>query len=106
MSSVPLRHGGPGADLRRLRQQDTGGHPVWCLPGLLPGTCGRRRPCPNWLCNDAGRRIERIDASPTIRVARDKIHRYKYEGKTGWSLIFGRLLVAGLMPMRLMTHPI
>jgi hypothetical protein len=23
----------------------------------------------------------------------DKIHSYKYEGKTGWSLIFGRLLV-------------
>ena len=53
--------------------------------------------CPNWLCDDPGRRIERIEAiaylSGELRI---RIHRYKYEGKTGWSLIFGRLLLGWL----------
>jgi predicted amidophosphoribosyltransferase len=53
--------------------------------------------CPNWLCDDPGRRIERIDAiaylSGELRV---RIHRYKYEGRTGWALIFGRLLLGWL----------
>jgi predicted amidophosphoribosyltransferase len=53
--------------------------------------------CPNWLCTDEERRIERIDAIAYHSGAlRSKIQRYKYEGKTGWSLIFGRLLVGWL----------
>ena len=53
--------------------------------------------CPNWLCDDEGRRIERIDAMAYLSGAlRERIHRYKYDGKTGWSLIFGRLVVGWL----------
>lgn len=53
--------------------------------------------CPNWLCDDPRRRIERIDAIAYLSGAlRHRIHRYKYEGRTGWSLIFGRLLVGWL----------
>jgi predicted amidophosphoribosyltransferase len=53
--------------------------------------------CPNWLCTDEQRRIERIDAIAYHSGAlRSKIHRYKYEGKPGWSLIFGRLIVGWL----------
>jgi predicted amidophosphoribosyltransferase len=53
--------------------------------------------CPNWLCDDPGRRIQRIDAiaylSGELRV---RIHWYKYDGRAGWSLIFGRLLLGWL----------
>jgi len=53
--------------------------------------------CPNWLCADPARRITRIRAiaysSGELRTA---IIRYKYKGKKGWSLIFGRLLLAWL----------
>lgn len=53
--------------------------------------------CPNWLCDDPGRRIQRIDAiaylSGELRI---RIHWYKYAGRTGWSLIFGRLLLGWL----------
>ncbi len=53
--------------------------------------------CPNWLCDDADRRIERIDAiAYSSGALKRKIHRYKYEGKTGWSLLFGRLLIGWL----------
>ncbi len=53
--------------------------------------------CPNWLCDDADRRIERIDAiAYSSGALKRKIHRYKYGGKTGWSLIFGRLLIGWL----------
>ena len=53
--------------------------------------------CPNWLCTDSRRRIERIDAISYLSGAlRMKIHRYKYEGRTGWAQIFGRLLVGWL----------
>lgn len=53
--------------------------------------------CPNWLCDDPRRRIERIDAIAYLSGAlRDRIHRYKYDGKTGWSLIFARLVVGWL----------
>ena len=53
--------------------------------------------CPNWLCGDPRRRIERIDAIAYLSGAlRDRVHRYKYGGKTGWSLIFGRLVVGWL----------
>lgn len=54
-------------------------------------------PCRNSLCRERHRRIERIDAIAYHSGAlQDKIHSYKYEGKTGWSLIFGRLLVGWL----------
>lgn len=53
--------------------------------------------CPNWLCNDPGRRIARIDAiAYSSGELKQKIHRYKYDGKTGWALIFGRLLLGWL----------
>ena len=54
-------------------------------------------PCRNSLCRERNRRVERIDAIAYHSGAlQDKIHSYKYEGKTGWSLIFGRLLVGWL----------
>ena len=54
-------------------------------------------PCRNSLCRERNRRVERIDAIAYHSGALlDKIHSYKYEGKTGWSLIFGRLLVGWL----------
>lgn len=53
--------------------------------------------CSNWLCLDPNRRITRIRAiayfSGELQTA---IKTYKYNGKRGWSLIFGRLLVAWL----------
>jgi predicted amidophosphoribosyltransferase len=54
-------------------------------------------PCRNSLCRERNRRVERIDAIAYLSGAlQDKIHSYKYKGKTGWSLIFGRLLVGWL----------
>ena len=54
-------------------------------------------PCRNSLCREQNRRVERIDAIAYHSGAlQDKIHSYKYEGKTGWSLIFGRLLIGWL----------
>jgi predicted amidophosphoribosyltransferase len=53
--------------------------------------------CPNWLCKDPARRIRRIQAiAYSSGELRETILRYKYKNKTGWSLIFGRLLVAWL----------
>jgi predicted amidophosphoribosyltransferase len=53
--------------------------------------------CRNWLCRDPRRSVERIDAIAYLSGAmQDKIQRYKYEGKAGWSLIFGRLVVGWL----------
>lgn len=53
--------------------------------------------CPNWLCTDAGRRIEGIDAIAYFSgQLKQKILRYKYEEKWGWSLIFGRLVLGWL----------
>lgn len=49
--------------------------------------------CRNWLCNDPGRRIKSINAIAYLSGDLHRvIRRYKYDGKTGWSLIFGRLL--------------
>jgi predicted amidophosphoribosyltransferase len=49
--------------------------------------------CRNWLCNDPGRRITSIAAIAYLSGDLQKvIHRYKYDGKTGWALVFGRLL--------------
>lgn len=74
------------------------------LEAIEPGACpvcsqmlGLDGICPNWLCDDPNRRIERIDAIAYLSGALQiRIHRYKYEGMTGWSLIFGRLLVGWL----------
>lgn len=53
--------------------------------------------CPNGLCRDQNRRISRIRAiAYSSGDLRRTILRYKYDGKHGWSLIFGRLLVAWL----------
>jgi predicted amidophosphoribosyltransferase len=53
--------------------------------------------CPNWLCTDPHRRIERISAIAYLSGSLQKtIHRYKYEGAFGWSLIFARLLIGWL----------
>src|ERR1700733_1733288 len=53
--------------------------------------------CRNSLCRDPNRRIEHIDAiAYHSGPLQDKIHRYKYDGRTGWSLIFGRLVVGWL----------
>jgi predicted amidophosphoribosyltransferase len=53
--------------------------------------------CRNWLCTDPARRIEHIDAISYLSgPLKDKIHSYKYEGKTGWALIFSRLLLGWL----------
>jgi predicted amidophosphoribosyltransferase len=50
--------------------------------------------CRNSLCRHRGRSIERIDAVTSHSGAmQDKIQRYKYEGETGWSPVFGRLVV-------------
>ena len=54
-------------------------------------------PCRNSLCNDPNRRVERIFAiAYHSGPLQEKISRYKYEGATGWSLIFGRLVVGWL----------
>jgi predicted amidophosphoribosyltransferase len=53
--------------------------------------------CRNSLCRNPNRRIERIDAIASHSgFMQDKIHSYKYDGQTGWSLIFGRLVVRWL----------
>jgi len=63
-----------------------------CSQGLEGGN-----PCRNWLCDDPNRRIERVDAIAYLSGSlKAKIHSYKYEGRLGWSLIFGRLLVGWL----------
>lgn len=64
-------------------------------------TCSQRleddSPCRNSLCRDRNRRVERIDAIAYYSgPLQEKIHSYKYNGKVGWSLIFGRLVVGWL----------
>jgi len=74
------------------------------LEAIEPGACpvcsqilGEDGACPNWLCDDPRRRIERIDAIAYLSGALQiRIHWYKYKGRTAWSLIFGRLLVGWL----------
>ncbi|MFG3064845.1 ComF family protein [Streptomyces sp. NPDC048231] len=62
-----------------------------CSQALAPGSqCGNR------LCalTEAQRGFSRVDAVAVYSGAlRDKIHKLKYEGKHGWAMIFGRLLV-------------
>ena len=60
---------------------------------ILPGS----GTCPNWLCSDSSRKIARIRAiayhsGPLRQVILD----YKYQGSTGWALIFGRLVLGWL----------
>jgi predicted amidophosphoribosyltransferase len=53
--------------------------------------------CPNWLCHVETRSIGQIHAIAYLSgQLRSRILRYKYDGMTGWSIIFGRLLVAWL----------
>lgn len=53
--------------------------------------------CPNWLCRDPRRRIARISAiAYSSGQLRRRILSYKYRGVSGWSVIFGRLLLAWL----------
>jgi predicted amidophosphoribosyltransferase len=64
-----------------------------------------RDTCPNWLCTDPRRRIERISATAYLTGSLQKtIHRYKYEGAFGWSLIFARLLI-GWLERHATEHP-
>lgn len=62
-----------------------------CSQAVAPG-----RPCGNRLCALPGaeRGFSRVDAVAMYSGAlRDKIHKLKYQGRAGWALIFGRLLV-------------
>lgn len=62
-----------------------------CSQALAPG-----RSCSNRVCSlpEAERGFSRVDAVAMYSGAlRDKIHLLKYGGKTGWAMIFGRLLV-------------
>lgn len=81
---------------------------LWCarrkLEDVTPDACpvcsqalpGNGR-CRNWLCADPRRQIRRIDAITYLSgECREQILRYKYQGKSGWSLIFGRLVVGWL----------
>jgi len=53
--------------------------------------------CPNWLCSDPRRRIGRIHAIAYLSGSlRRVIHNYKYGGASGWSVIFGRLVLGWL----------
>ncbi|MGH9103611.1 MAG: hypothetical protein ACRDYD_11615, partial [Acidimicrobiales bacterium] len=53
--------------------------------------------CPNWLCRDRQRKIARISAiAYSTGQLRRRILSYKYRGVSGWSVIFGRLLLAWL----------
>ncbi|MFH9959049.1 ComF family protein [Streptomyces roseolus] len=54
------------------------------------------RQCGNRVCAlpEAERGFSRVDAVAMYSGAlRDKIHKLKYDGKTGWAMVFGRLLV-------------
>jgi len=62
--------------------------------------------CPNWLCSDATRRIRRIGAiAYSSGSLRDKILSYKYDGRSGWALIFARLLLGWLAQNRANDPP-
>jgi predicted amidophosphoribosyltransferase len=53
--------------------------------------------CPNWLCQDPGRRISRIHAIAYQSGALQRvINSYKYAGARSWSVIFGRLVLGWL----------
>jgi predicted amidophosphoribosyltransferase len=53
--------------------------------------------CPNWLCRRDDRKISRISAIAYLSGdLKRTIHDYKYNGKKGWGLIFGRLVLGWL----------
>jgi predicted amidophosphoribosyltransferase len=64
-------------------------------------------PCRNSLCRSQNRRVESIGAIAYLsEPLQSKIHKYKYEGATGWSIIFGRLVVGWLeASLRQSPHP-
>lgn len=62
-----------------------------CSQAIAPG-----RQCGNRLCRlpEAQRGVSRVDAVAMYSGAlRNKIHKLKYQGRNGWAMIFGRLLV-------------
>ena len=62
--------------------------------------------CPNWLCSDPTRRIERIDAIAYLSGSlRTKILSYKYNNRHGWASIFGRVLLGWLENNRWLDMP-
>lgn len=89
-----LRHGTPRTCLACAAQTFEGIAPNACsvCNQMLEGDT-----CSNRLCSDPNRRITRIQA---IAYLSGSLHNiiisYKYSGRQGWSLIFGRLLVAWL----------
>lgn len=53
--------------------------------------------CRNRLCSKPDRKIGRVDAVAVLSgPLQQKIHAYKYDGKWGWSVIFGRLVLGHL----------
>lgn len=75
----------------RTLQQVAEPHCPVCSQAVAPG-----RQCSNRVCAlpEGERGFSRVDAVAMYSGAlRDKIHKLKYEGKTGWAMIFGRLLV-------------
>lgn len=62
--------------------------------------------CPNWLCSDPARRIQRIEAiAYSSGALRNKILDYKYKNKGGWSVIFGRVLMGWLERNLIFSEP-
>ncbi len=75
----------------KLERPGAGACPV-CAQRLARGGA-----CPNELCHDPARRIERIRAIGYHRgPLRQAINNYKYRGARDWSVVFGRLLLAWL----------
>lgn len=75
----------------RTLQPVADSHCPVCSQAVAPG--GQ---CGNWLCAlpQERRGFSRVDAVAVYSGAlRDKIHKLKYEGRSGWAMIFGRLLV-------------
>lgn len=62
--------------------------------------------CPNWLCSDPRRHVQRIYAIAYQSGAlRRVINNYKYYGALGWRIIFGRLVLGWLEQHLSQTPP-
>jgi len=62
--------------------------------------------CPNWLCSDPARRIERIDAIAYLSgPLHEKIKDYKYRDRWGWASVFGRILLGWLERNDFVSEP-
>ncbi|WP_331719402.1 ComF family protein [Streptomyces sp. NBC_01187] len=75
----------------RTLQPVSDSHCPVCSQSVAPGSA-----CGNRLCAlpVAARGFSHVDAVAVYSGAlREKIHRLKYDGRSGWALIFGRLLV-------------